>query len=165
VLMEGERVHALTSGFLNKHTWLCVCTNRRLLFLDRGMFWGLRQIQMNLDRVQAIDSRFTIFFGSFRVWDGASAFEINLVPKSSLTAFVRTVQTAMDFYKRQMVHDIVDRAGTVKPTATPALPTPSAGTHDTSWVTELEKLSHMREAGHLSEAEYAAAKAKILASK
>ena len=154
ILVDGERILALTSGFLNKHTWLCVCTSQRILFIDRGMFWGLRQIQMNLDRIQAIDSSYSLFFGSIRVWDGASAFQIGLVPKSSIAAFVRTVQAGMDHYKRQMVHDIVGQASGV---AHPAAP------QGTPWIGELERLAQLKSSGHISEAEYAAAKAKLLA--
>lgn len=157
ILTDGERILALTSGFMNNHTWLCVCTSHRLLFIDRGMFWGLRQIQMNLDRIQAIDSRVTLFFGSIRVWDGASSFEVGLIPKSCVTAFVRTTQDAMDRYKRQMVHDIVGHASHVQPGAAHTAPAkPEA------WLGELERLAQLKASGHLTEAEYTAAKAKLL---
>lgn len=166
ILSEGERIHALTSGFLNNRTWLCVCTNRRLLFLDRGMFWGLRQIQMNLDRIQAIEARYSLFFGSIRVWDGASAFEVGLIPKPSIAPFVRTVQTAMDYYKRQLVHDIVGSAARVTAANTASVAPPTAHAVPThSLASELERLSQLKTAGQLSDAEFAAAKAKLLSEK
>ncbi len=153
VLGQGERILALTSGFMNNHTWLAVCTNRRVLFLDRGMFWGLRQVQMNLDRIQAIDSSYTLFFGTIRIWDGAASIQIGMVLKSSIAPFVRTVQEAMDYYKRQMVHDMVGSAqqAVAQPTHQPS-----------SWLTELERLAALKNAGQISEEEFAAAKAKLL---
>ena len=63
IMGDDERVLALTSGFMNNRSWLAVCTNRRVLFIDRGMFFGLRQLQMNLDRIQAIDS--SVMFHKF----------------------------------------------------------------------------------------------------
>ena len=157
ILVADERILALTSGFRNNRTWLCVCTNRRLIFLDRGMFWGLRQVQMNLDRVQAIESRFTIFFGSIRVWDGASAFEVGLVPKSSIPPFVRATQDAMDRYKRQMVTDIVGTASGVQ-----SIHEKPASSN--SWLGELERLAQLKTSGHLTEDEYAKAKTKLISS-
>ncbi len=151
VLGEGENILALTSGYLDGRTWLAVCTNRRVLLINRGMFFGLRQQQMNLDRIQAIESSYTIFFGSIRIWDGASAIGINLVLKSSIMPFVKTTQDAMDNYKRHMVHDIASNVQ-------------YARTTNISMTDELERLSKLKAAGHLSEAEFAAAKLKLLES-
>lgn len=153
ILNEGEDILAITSGYLEARTWLAVCTNRRVLLLHRGMFFGLRQIQMNLDRIQSIDSSFTIFFGSIRLWDGASSIGINLVLKSSIAPFVKTTQDAMDRYKRQMAHDIgnaVTNAGRAAPSV--------------NLTDELERLSKLKADGHLSDTEFAAAKIKLLDS-
>lgn len=150
VLGDDERILALTSGFMENHTWLCVCTNHRILLLDRGMFFGLRQIQMNLDRLQSIDSSFTIFFGRLRFWDGASSISIGMVLKSTIAPFVRTVQEAMDQYKRHRVHEAIGAVA-----AQPA--------HQASpWLTELERLSALKNAGQLTEEEFQAAKKKLL---
>lgn len=156
VMNDDERILALTSGFMKNRTWLCVCTNRRVLFLDRGMFFGLRQLQMNLDRIQAIDSSFGIAFGSIRVWDGASSMEVGLILKSTVAPFVKTVQDAMDKYKRQMVHDLASTATNAHQTAS------ASGSLQNPMVMELERLAKLKAEGHLSEAEFAAAKAKLL---
>lgn len=159
VMNEDERILALTSGFMNNHSWLAVCTNRRVLFLDRGMFFGLRQLQMNLDRIQAIDSSFGLAFGSIRVWDGASAMEIRLVLKSTVVPFVKTVQDAMDKYKRLMVHDLAATATSAHQTADKL-----GSLNPNSMIQELERLAKLKADGHLNEAEFAAAKAKLLGS-
>jgi hypothetical protein len=156
VLNDNEQILALTSGFMNNRTWLAVCTNRRVLFLNRGMFFGLRQLQMNLDRIQAIDSNFGLVFGAIRVWDGAASMTIGMILKSSVAPFVKTVQDAMDKYKRLMVHDLASTATNAHTTAT------VAGSLDNQLINELERLAKLKADGHLSEQEYAAAKAKML---
>ncbi len=158
ILGENERILALTSGFMNNRTWLAVCTNRRVLFVDRGMFFGLRQLQMNLDRIQAIDSGFGLAFGSIRVWDGAASMEIGMVLKSSVAPFVKTVQEAMDKYKRLMVHELATTATGAHQAASVAGTLPQ-----NQLINELERLAKLKADGHLSEQEYAAAKAKLLA--
>jgi hypothetical protein len=157
VLNAGERILALTSGFMGNRTWLAVCTDRRVLFLDRGMFFGLRQLQMNLDRIQSIDSSFGLFFGTIRVWDGAASMSITLILKPTVMPFVRTVQDAMDKYKRQMVHDLATSATSAHRTASD---TGSVASH--GMIDELERLAKLKAQGHLSEEEYASAKAKLL---
>jgi hypothetical protein len=169
ILANDERILALTSGYQQGSTWLCVCTNRRVLFINRGMFFGLRQVQMSLDRIQSLDSSYTIFFGRIRMWDGASSIEIRMVLKSSIQPFVRTVQEAVDAYKRQMVHDIAssvqDAHGTAKRSGTLGAKTQTPPEEGSAWVVELEKLGRLRSEGILSEEEFQRAKTKLLAER
>lgn len=155
ILGEGEEILALTSGYLDGRTWLAVCTSRRVLLIHRGMFFGLRQIQMNLDRIQSIDSSFTIFFGSLRFWDGANSVGINLVLKSSIAPFVRVTQDAMDRYKRQMAYDVAN-------TVTSAARSTAGASPSLKLTDELERLAKLKADGHLSEEEFLAAKNKLL---
>ncbi len=157
ILNDDERILALTSGFMNNRTWLAVCTNRRVLFVDRGMFFGLHQLQMNLDRIQSIDSSFGLCFGAIRVWDGAASMNIGLVLKPTVVPFVRTVQDAMDKYKRQMVHELAATATGAHQTASL-----TGSLHHNQLINELERLATLRDNGHLTEEEYAAAKTTML---
>src|SRR5690349_17020778 len=95
ILDEGEAIKAVTSGMVQGSTWLAVCTDRRLIFLNCRMFFGLRQVQMPLDRVQSIDHDFTIFFGNIRVFDGVNVFMLSLVLKSSILPFVKKTQEVL----------------------------------------------------------------------
>lgn len=166
ILGTGERIYALTSGYMNGKTWLIVCTNRRVLFLNRGMFYGLQQIQMSLDRIQAIESNSQIFFGNIRMWDSASSISIAMILKSSLIPFVRTTQEAMDIYKRHMVHDMVNaaQAAAHPQPAAPAHPQPQAAPPQQTphFIDELERLTKLKMAGQLTDQEFATAKAKLL---
>lgn len=157
ILNDNERIVALTSGFMGKQTWLVVCTSQRILYLNRGMFFGLRQVQMNLDRIQTIDSDFGIAFGSIRTWDGAASMTVSLVLKSSVAPFVKAVQDAMDRYKRYMVHELAKAASNAN------APKPSQGSATSPHlITELERLAKLKTDGLLSEIEFTAAKAKLL---
>jgi hypothetical protein len=145
ILDDGESVLAITSGIVDTSTWLAVCTQRRVIFLNRGMVYGLRQVQFPLDRIQSIDHSFTIVFGSIRVWDGASAFTLNLVLKNSIMPFVRVTEENMYALKKQ------------QHTA------PAARQPATDVASQLAKLAELKEKGHLTEAEFQAEKKKLLA--
>ena len=43
ILREGEQLLAFTSGIMDGNTWLISLTDRRIIFLDKGMIWGLKQ--------------------------------------------------------------------------------------------------------------------------
>lgn len=156
ILSENERILAITSGLMENRTWLAACTDRRVLFLDRGMFFGLRQVQLNLDRLQTIESESGIFFGSIRVVDAGSSMNIRMVYKPSIAPFVKTVQEAMDSYKRTMAHDLA-RATSVAMGTLSEEDMPQA-----TFIHELERLAKLKADGHLSDEEYAAAKTKLL---
>jgi hypothetical protein len=139
ILEAEETILGLTSGMRGSTTWLGVCTDRRLIFLNRGMFFGLRQVQFPLERIQSIDHSFTILFGSISVWDGASSFTINMVMKYSIAPFVRAAQEAMrDARNGQKPADGADIA------------------------TQLEKLAQLKEKGHLTQEEFDRQKKKLL---
>lgn len=179
ILAEDERILALTSGYHGNSTVLLVCTNRRLLFVDKGMFFGLKVKQLNLDRIQSIDSSYIILFGSIRIWDGAAAYEISMILVDSIDPFVKTVRDAIENYKRIVFRDVTQQQFAnhqpAQPLATPAHPAPTpaktAGhqppiTNQSApdMLEQLERLAKLREAGHLTEDEFQAQKRKLLGS-
>lgn len=145
ILSDDETLKAMTSGFMDGTTWLAVCTDRRVIFLDRGMIFGLRQVQMQLDRIQSIDHQTTVFFGWMRLWDGANAMVMRMVPKASLTHFVKVV--------REMSEGFRDRQRT--PGGATAATTPDLAS-------QLERLAGLKEKGHLTAEEFEAQKRKLL---
>ncbi len=145
ILEPDETIRAVTSGIMNNSTWLGVCTSRRLIFLNRGMIFGLRQVQFPLERIQSIDHEFTIFFGSISVWDGASSFTIRLVLKNSIMPFVKATEEAMFEAKKASARMHAQ---------------PAAAATDVA--TQLAKLAELKEKGYLTDDEFQQQKKKLL---
>ncbi len=143
LLNQGETIRAVTSGMMKSATWLAVCTTQRILFVNCGMFFGLRQVQLPLDRIQSIDHSSTLIFGSISVWDGASAFTIDMVLKKSILPFVRATEESM-FAMRK------------------AQSKPAAAAASVDVATQLTKLAELKEKGHITDAEFQAQKKKLL---
>ena len=139
ILNEDEHIRAITSGMINNETWLAVCTDRRLIFLNRSMFIGTQQVQMPLDRVQSIDHKFGLFFGSISIFDGVNVFKMGLINKPSILPFVKVTQEMMYAFN--------------KPKAV-AVPTDTAS--------QLAKLAELKEKGYLTEEEFQTQKKKLL---
>jgi hypothetical protein len=141
LLADDEAILALTSGMMDGRTWLALCTSRRILFVNRNMVFGMRQVQIPLERVQSIDNDYNILFGSVRIWDGASYFTLRWVLKSSILPFVKAAHDAMEAQRR--------------PAVSPIAKAPDVAT-------QLEKLAELLERGFLTEAEFQEQKRKLL---
>jgi len=141
ILTDDEYLKALASGLMHGHTWLIVTTNKRVIFLDRGFFYGLKQIQIPLSKINSISQKQGIVFGEIHIWDGASRTEISNVPKSVVTNFVNNTNLAIE-----ELHQ--------------ALKQPESGSGSIS--DELLKLADLKEKGILTEEEFENQKQKLL---
>ena len=168
ILTDDERILALTSGYHGKTTVLLVCTNRRLIFIDKGMFFGLKVKQLNLDRIQSIDSSYVILFGNIQVWDGAAAYNISLVLKDSIEPFVRAVRDAIQQYRAIAFRDATGQQQAPRPTpqqpqVQPAQYHAPKQAKEVDMLEQLERLAKLKDGGHLSQEEFDAQKRKLLA--
>ena len=141
ILDTNEQIKAVTSGLMHNSTWLAVCTNRRLIFLNCQMVIGLQQVQMPLDRIQSIDHEFKLFFGSIRVFDGINAFTMSMVLRSSIMPFVKVTEEMMHLSRRPQNAAVVPPADIAS---------------------QLEKLAELKEKGYLTDEEFAMQKKKLL---
>ena len=101
ILSEGESINYLTSGLMDGNTWLIVCTNKRVIFLDKGLLYGLKQVATPLDKINSISQKTGMIFGEIQIWDGASKMEIKNVVKASVKPFVDAVNKAIEANKNQ----------------------------------------------------------------
>lgn len=148
ILMEGEQVLAFTSGLMDGNTWLIALTDHRVLFLDKGLIYGLKQVSINLDKINSVSGTTGLFFGEIRIEDGASELVIKNVWKKTVVAFTNKVRDALHAYRRAA-------------SAPASAPTVPAAADDI--VSKLERLATLKERGILTEAEFAEQKAKLLA--
>ncbi|CAM3485403.1 YokE-like PH domain-containing protein [Bordetella sputigena] len=144
VLSDGEQILAFTSGMMDGNTWLITLTDRRIIFLDKGLIYGLKQTAIDLDKVNAVSGETGLMFGRIEVEDGASRRVIKNVWKKTVVAFTNKVQEAMDARKLNR------RSG------------PVAGEGD-DVVSKLERLAALYEKGILNQQEFAEQKARLLA--
>ncbi len=168
IMMDGEYIRALVSGYMGKRTVLAVCTNRRVLLLDKGFFFGMRQWQLALDRIQSINGDYLIGFGNIRLWDGASAMTLSMVWASNIDPFIKEVRQAIDDYRHLNFQEITSsrqqqmaqQAAPQQAAVAPAAAQPAAAPVDVA--SQLERLAALREAGHLTEEEFQYQKHKII---
>ena len=95
ILQDGEQVLGFTSGLMGGNTWLITLTNRKIIFLDKGMLFGLKQETIPLNRINAVSGSTGIFFGKIVITDGAKDREITNVWKKTVTVFINKCQEAI----------------------------------------------------------------------
>lgn len=145
LLADGEEVLAFCSGITEGNTWLIVLTGQRVLFLDKGILYGLRQMSIDLDKINAVGGETGLVLGTIRVRDGATEYVIENVLKRSVVPFTQAVQAAMRAHKR-------------------ALAARSPHTTGEDVIMRLERLAALRSSGALSQDEFTQQKARILAA-
>lgn len=147
ILMDGEQVLAFTSGLMDGNTWLIALTDHRVLFLDKGLIYGLKQVSINLDKINSVSGTTGLFFGEIRIEDGASERVIKNVWKKTVVAFTNKVRDALHATRRAA--------------SAPVSAAAPAAADDI--VSKLERLATLKERGILTDAEFAEQKAKLLA--
>ena len=142
ILVPNEPVLAFSSGLMDGNTWLIALTDRRVIFLDKGLIYGLKQKTIDLDVVNHVEGVTGIFFGTIKVGDGAREHVITNVWKKSVLIFVNKLRDAMERRKSRL------RAGA------------SASTASVS--DQIAQLAKLRSEGHLTDDEFQSAKRKLL---
>lgn len=142
VLTAGEQVLAFTSGFMDGSTWLITLTDKRIIFLDKGILYGLKQTAIDIDKVNSISGQTGLILGKIIIEDGAASRAIDNVAKKSVVAFTNKARDAIESRKR----------------ATQAAPAQSAD----DVVSKLERLAALLDRGVLTPEEFAAQKLRIL---
>lgn len=152
VLDDSENIIAAMSGRLNNNQWLIVCTERRIVCLDKG-FVELKQRDIPLARISSISSREGVFGGNVDISEiGGQVMLFGSVPPGEARKFADAANRALE-----------DRAqpnyGTVPASPTSSVATPA---HQVDVVEQLKKFAELRDMGILTEDEFQAQKEKLL---
>ncbi len=99
ILNPDEHVLGLISGFLDGNTWIITLTEKRIIFLDKGMIYGLKQREIPLDKINSISQKKGLLLGNITIQDGATAIKIENIDKNSISPFVDTLNSAIDAFK------------------------------------------------------------------
>ncbi len=147
IMKESEHILYLTSGLMDNTTWLIVCTEERIILVDKGMFFGMKQSEMSLDKINSISYTTGFFLGSIEIWHNGAKMVIENCDKATVKKFVDTVKEAMEkkSEKTEAKHSSSSAASNVDDIAS-----------------QLEKLAALMEKGILTKEEFDVQKKKLL---
>ena len=102
VINKGENILGHTRGFYNKNTWLICITDRRVLFLDKGMIYGMKQAEIPLDNVSSVNYETGMLTGSVSVTAGGAEKKIGKMRKQDVKDISNLISEAAAKAKKKL---------------------------------------------------------------
>ncbi|WP_237673672.1 PH domain-containing protein [Vreelandella profundi] len=143
---EGEQLLGFASGLMDNNTWLIALTDKRILLLDKGMFYGLSQTEFTLSNVSAVSYETGLLMGKLVIQVASVKHTITQVPKKAVSSFAERTRRALTALNSSPISSTAPQIS------------------EDDIVSKLERLANLRDRGILDDAEFADQKAKILSA-
>jgi hypothetical protein len=119
IIPEGEEIFGLVQGVYNGGQGILVATDRRLLFVDKGLLYGLKVEDFGLDKLTSIQIETGLIFADIKIMASGNIAKISNVDKTGGRAFCEKVraklsepkQTAAPVTVVQQQVDVADQLG------------------------------------------------------
>lgn len=95
---NGEIIVYACSAMLDGNTWLMVCTNKKLLFLDKGMVYGFEKVEMPLSKINSINYKTGLVLGEISIHHGSAYMNLECIDKKALKPMVDSINNVLKDY-------------------------------------------------------------------
>ena len=147
ILWENESVENLIQGMYNNGNGILVATNKRLVFIDKGLVFGLKVEDFPYDKISSIQYSTGLLLGKLTIFTSGNKAVIDNVDKKRVRIFG-------DFVRNK-----ISSKDTVE---TPSKQSQQKADTSDDIVSKLERLAKLKEQGILTEEEFTQQKQKIL---
>ena len=134
---------------IDSNTWLITLTNRRVIFLDKGMIYGLKHIDVNLKDIVSVGGKTGLIFGDILISTSGQNYSIKQVSKSSVVPFINLINETRD-----------NPHSSIPTNAQPHSSTSEKPFDDA--ISKLERLAELKENGVLTDEEFQQQKQRVL---
>lgn len=141
ILAQNEKIDHIIQGTYNKGNGILVSTNRRLVFIDKGLLYGLKVEDFPLDKISSIQYETGLLLGKVKIHTSGNIADIENVEKASARTFAEFVRDKLSQPK-----EVVNQTNS-----------------EPNVLEQIEKLGKLKESGILSEEEFIEHKKKLLA--
>ncbi|WP_370558909.1 PH domain-containing protein [Edwardsiella tarda] len=155
ILNSGETPLAVASGIMENNTWLITLTNQRVIFLDKGMVFGLKQVDVRLQDIVSVGGKTGLMFGEIQISTTGQNYFIKNVLKKVIIPFTNLINETRN--NKDNLNQPAQHATTTHDDATVKL------SFDEQ-MTKIERLADMRDEGILTDEEFQQQKQRILNS-
>jgi hypothetical protein len=138
ILAPNENLDYIIQGTYNSGQGILVSTNRRLIFIDKGILYGLKVEDFPLDKISSIQYETGMLLGTVKICTSMNVASIENVEKNSARKFSEFVRNKLSQPK-----EIQNQS---QPDA----------------LAQLEKLAKLKDSGILTEEEFLEQKKKLL---
>lgn len=155
ILWEDEAVERIATGLYANGNGVLVGTNKRLIFVDKGLLYGIRVEDFPYDKITSIQYKTGMLLGEITIFASGNKADIKSMEKGAARSFAEHV--------RARITSVSSSAAAMKPDALTPAPAKSIA-DDGDVISKLERLAALKAQGILTEHEFLDQKAKILAS-
>ncbi|ROR99711.1 PH domain-containing protein [Raoultella terrigena] len=141
ILSVGETPLAIASGQMDGNTWLITLTNKRVIFLYKGMLFGVKQVDVNLPSIVSVGGKTGLLLGEITISTSGQNCTIKNVMKASVVPFTNLVNET--------------RSTSQSTTQQPA-------TNQDDIIVRIERLAKLKADGILTDEEFQQQKHRIL---
>lgn len=142
ILTDDEQIVYATSGLVDGNTVLVLLTQTRILFIDKGLLYGIKSTEIPLDMVNGVSYGKGLILGKVAVTNGASTTMIENIEKGNAPILADRIKAMAEHYKVNLRN----------PAATSTLDGPD----------QIRKYKALADDGIITQAEFEAKKAQIL---
>lgn len=139
ILAESEIVDNIAQGTYNNGQGILVSTNRRLIFIDKGLLYGLKVEDFPLDKITTIQYETGLLLGEIKIHTSGNIAKIDNIEKATARNFSEFVRNKLSEPKE-----------TISQNTQPNV------------LDQLEKLAKLKDNGILSDEEFNEQKKKLL---
>ncbi|MCC6370208.1 MAG: PH domain-containing protein [Bacteroidia bacterium] len=143
LIIADEEIFAIVQGMYNESQGILVGTNKRLLFVDKGLIYGLKVEDFGLDKITSIQYQSGIMFAELTILASGNTAKISQLVKNEAKTFADKA--------RQKLSDTKLHTSSVQVAQQPL-----------DIADQLEKLANLKEKGILTQAEFDSQKKKLL---
>lgn len=94
ILESGEQIVGAARGFMDNKHWLVVCTDRRVLFLDK-VIGGVNQMDIPLETISSVSQKTGMVFGAIDILGaGLSGMRVEKIAKEEVPRLANAIQQA-----------------------------------------------------------------------
>lgn len=139
ILAIDEKIDNVVQGTYNGGMGILVSTNRRLVFIDKGLVYGLKVEDFPLDKITSIQYETGILMGKIKIHTSGNIAEIENIEKASTRSF-------SEFVRNKLSQPTKSETNNSQPDI----------------LTQIEKLGKLKESGIITEDEFIEQKKKLL---
>ncbi|KAF0413717.1 hypothetical protein GBO77_07240 [Pediococcus acidilactici] len=103
ILNDDEVIQYATSGFVDGNTVLIVLTQKRILFIDKGLLYGIKSTEIPLDMVNGVSYSKGLLLGKISITNGAITTLIEQVNKDTAPIMVSKIKDSAERYKASLL--------------------------------------------------------------
>lgn len=145
ILWEDEKIEKIVQGLYENKIGVLVATNKRLIFVDKGLIYGLRVEDFPYDKITSIQYETGLIFGEIIIFASGNKAKIEQVDKKKTRDF--------SDYVRARITEIKEHS---------SYPSEKHQNSSGDLADQIKKLADLKDQGILTDEEFIAQKKKLL---